>query len=204
MRNATRHLSTVDPAMQALIRRVGRCGYVQEKREPYEALVRAIAHQQLHGAAARTILGRFQALYPDMPFPGPQQVLATDDVRMRSCGFSGSKIAAIRDIAIKSQSGVVPTRRVATRLSDAELIERLTVIRGVGRWTVEMLLMFNLGRVDILPVDDFGVREGYRKLHGLQTQPKPRELAAIGEMWSPWRSVASWYLWRAAEEKPAN
>ena len=200
MRNATRHLSAVDPAMQALIRRIGRCGYQQEKREPYEALVRAIAHQQLHGAAARTILGRFLALHPDIPFPTPERVLSTNDTAMRGCGFSGSKTASIRDIALKALEGVVPTRRSASRLSDTELIERLTVIRGVGRWTVEMLLMFNLGRMDILPVDDFGVREGYRKLHTLETQPKPKELAAIGEMWSPWRSVASWYLWRAADE----
>jgi DNA-3-methyladenine glycosylase II len=200
MRTAIRHLGAADPAMQALIRRVGRCGYVQEKREPYEALVRAIAHQQLHGAAARTILGRFTALHPDSPFPTPEQVLSTDDAAMRACGFSASKTAAIRDIACKALDGVVPTRRAAARLSDMELIERLTIIRGVGRWTVEMLLMFNLNRMDILPVDDFGVREGYRKLHGLAAQPKPKELAAIGEMWSPWRSVASWYLWRAAEE----
>ncbi len=204
MRNAIRHLSAVDPAMQALIRRVGRCGYAQERREPYEALVRAIAHQQLHGAAARTILGRFVALYPEQAFPTPEQVLSTSDEALRRCGFSGSKAASIRDIALRALEGVVPTRRAAARLSNADLIERLTVIRGVGRWTVEMLLMFNLGRVDILPVDDFGVREGYRKLHGLDDQPKPKELAAIGEMWSPWRSVASWYLWRAAEEGRAQ
>lgn len=200
MRNATRHLGTVDPAMAALIKRVGRCGFTVERREPYEALVRAIAHQQLHGAAARTILGRFLALYPGTDFPHPAQVLATGEDAMRACGFSGSKTASIRDIAANALCDVVPTRRAAARLSDTELIERLTVIRGVGRWTVEMLLMFTLGRMDILPVDDFGVREGYRKLHGLEVQPKPRDLAAIGEMWSPWRSVAAWYLWRAAEE----
>jgi len=207
MRNAIRHLSGVDPAMQALIRRVGRCGYAQEKREPYEALVRAITHQQLNGSAARTILGRFIALYPSVPFPTPEQVLSTSDEAMRRCGLSGNKTAAIRDIALKALDGVVPSRRAAARQSDAELIARLIVIRGVGRWTVEMLLMFNLGRFDILPVDDFCVREGYRRLHGLDAQPQPRDLAAIGEMWSPWRSVASWYLWRAAEEarpvKPA-
>ena len=202
MRNAIRHLAAADPAMAALIQRIGRCGYRQERREPYEALVRAIAHQQLHGAAARTILGRFMALHPDVPFPSPRHVLSTDQEAMRGCGLSRNKIAAIRDIALKASEGVVPTRRMAMRLSNEELIARLTVIRGVGRWTVEMMLMFNLARMDILPVDDFGVREGYRRLHGLETQPKPRELAAIGEMWSPWRSVASWYLWRAAEERP--
>jgi len=203
MRAAQKHLCDVDPAMQALIRRVGRCRLSLEKYEPYEALVRAIAHQQLHGNAARTIMGRFVALYPDMPFPAPEHVLSTDETAMRACGFSGSKVAAIRDIALKTVDGVVPTRRSAARLSDAELIERLTVIRGVGRWTVEMLLMFTLGRPDVLPVDDFGVREGYRRLHGLEAQPKPRELAAIGEMWSPFRSAAAWYLWRAADEGKA-
>lgn len=200
MRNAIRHLSAVDPAMANLIRRVGRCGYTQDRQEPYEALVRSIAHQQLHGAAARTILGRFLALYPDSSFPSPEQVLSATDASMRSCGFSAGKTAAIRDIAIKRLEGIVPSRRAAARLGNEELIARLMVIRGVGRWTVEMMLMFTLGRMDILPVDDFGVREGYRKLHGLDVQPRPRELAAIGEMWSPWRSVASWYLWRAAEE----
>lgn len=200
MRNAIRHLSSVDPAMAALIRRVGRCGYAQDKQEPYEALVRAIAHQQLHGAAARTILGRFLALYPDSAFPTPEQVLSASDAGMRGCGFSAGKTASIRDIALKRLEGVVPSRRAAARLTNEQLIERLTVIRGVGRWTVEMMLMFTLGRVDILPVDDFGVREGYRKLHNLDAQPRPRDLAAIGEMWSPWRSVAAWYLWRAAEE----
>jgi len=201
MRNATRHLANADPAMAALIKRVGRCGYAVEKREPYEALVRAIAYQQLHGNAARTILGRFLALFPGTDFPHPAQVLGTSEAEMRACGFSGSKTASIRDIAAKALEGVVPTRRAAARMADADLIERLTVIRGVGRWTVEMMLMFTLGRMDILPVDDFGVREGYRKLHGLELQPKPRDLAAIGEMWSPWRSVAAWYLWRAAEGK---
>lgn len=186
--------------MAGLIKRVGRCGFAVEKREPYEALVRAIAHQQLHGSAARTILARFMALYPEVAFPPPEAVLATEEAALRGCGFSGSKTAAIRDIAAHALAGGVPTRRAAARLSDMELIERLTVIRGVGRWTVEMLMMFTLGRLDILPVDDFGVREGYRRLHGLEAQPKPRDLAAIGEMWSPYRSVAAWYLWRAADE----
>jgi len=200
MRNAVRHLNAVDPAMANLIRRVGRCGYSQDRQEPYEALVRSIAHQQLHGAAARTILGRFLALYPGSSFPSPEQVLSATDASMRSCGFSAGKTAAIRDIAIKRLEGIVPSRRAAAQLGNEELIARLMVIRGVGQWTVEMMLMFTLGRMDILPVDDFGIREGYRKLHGLDVQPRPRELAAIGEMWSPWRSVASWYLWRAAEE----
>jgi DNA-3-methyladenine glycosylase II len=174
------------------------------KREPYEALVRAIAHQQVHGRAAEAILGRFIALYPGHDFPPAAQVLDTPAEAMRACGLSGSKVAAIRDIAEKSVGGLVPTRRTAARLSDEALIERLTAIRGVGRWTVEMLLIFTLGRDDVLPVDDFGVREGYRVATGAEAQLKPKELAAIGEAWAPWRSIAAWYLWRAADAAKAS
>ena len=198
MLRATKHLSAADPVLGAHIKRVGRYRADAEKTEPYQALVRSIAFQQLHGNAARAILGRFTGLFPDQEFPRPEQVLSVSDAAMRACGFSASKTLAIRDIAAKAAAGVVPSRRAAARLSDAALIERLTVIRGVGRWTVEMMLMSTLGRLDILPVDDFGVREGYRVLNGLDAQPKPRELAAIGEMWAPYRSVAAWYLWRAA------
>ena len=200
MRAATAHIRSTCPIFAAHIKRTGPCRLaVEQDRDPYRALVSAIAYQQLHDNAARAILGRFVALYPDVPFPTPQQVLSTGDATMRACGFSAGKTAAIRDIAAKTAEGVVPTRRAAVRLSDAALIERLTTIRGVGRWTVEMLLMFTLGRKDILPVDDFGVREGYRLLYGLDAQPKPREMAALGEAWAPYRSVATWYLWRAAD-----
>lgn len=198
---AVTHLRKICPKMRGLIRRVGPCGLVPErKREPFEALVRAIAHQQLHGKAAATITARFIALYPGMDFPTPAMILATGDEAMRGCGFSGSKVAAIRDIARHASEGLVPSRRAAMRLSDEVLIDRLTQIRGVGRWTVEMLLMFTLGRPDILPIDDFGVREGWRLLHGLDEQPKPRALAELGLLYAPYRSTASWYLWRAADE----
>jgi DNA-3-methyladenine glycosylase II len=196
---ARRHLSA-DPAFAALIRRAGPFTLRAEKQSLYEALVRAISHQQLHGNAARAILGRFVALFPDAAFPLPEQVLATEDAAIRACGFSLSKIAAIRDICAKTLDGTVPHRRTAHRLTDEELIERLTTIRGVGRWTVEMLLIFTLGRADVLPVDDFGVRDGYRRLYGLEEQPKPRALAEIGQAWAPWRSIAAWYLWRASDE----
>ena len=196
---ARRHLSA-DPAFAALIRRAGPFTLKAEKQSLYEALVRAISHQQLHGNAARAIMGRFVALYPDSPFPQAEQVLATDVAELRACGFSFSKIAAIRDICAKTLDGTVPHRRTAIRLTDEELIERLTSIRGVGRWTVEMMLIFTLGRPDILPVDDFGVRDGYRRLYGLDEQPKPRALTEIGKAWAPWRSIAAWYLWRASDE----
>ncbi|MBV9777556.1 MAG: DNA-3-methyladenine glycosylase 2 family protein [Acetobacteraceae bacterium] len=196
---AQRHLS-VDPAWRRLIARVGRPRLeIAREQSPYEALMRAIAHQQLHGRAARAIQARFTALYPDAAFPAPAQVLATGDAVLRACGFSAGKVACLREISARALDGTVPTRRAAQRLSDAALIERLTQIRGVGRWTVEMLLIFTLGRPDVLPVDDFGVREGYRALHGLDTQPRPRALAGIGEVWAPYRSYAAWYLWRAAD-----
>ena len=200
MRAAVAHLKTTCPIFAGHIRNTGPCRLRTETEfDPFQALVRAIAHQQLHGNAARAILARFTALYPGTAFPTPAQVLSTTDAAMRACGFSAGKTASIRDIAAKAAEGVVPTRRAALRLSDAELIERLTPIRGVGRWTVEMLLIFTLGRKDVLPVDDFGVREGYRLLYALEAQPKPRDLAAIGEAWAPWRSVAAWYLCRAAD-----
>jgi DNA-3-methyladenine glycosylase II len=119
---------------------------------------------------------------------------------LKGCGWSENKIAAIHDLCRRAVDGTVPTRRAAMRLDDAALIERLTTVRGIGRWTVEMLLIFNLGRPDVLPVDDFGVQEGYRLLHGLDARPKPRVLAAIGAAWAPYRSTAAWYLWRAADE----
>jgi DNA-3-methyladenine glycosylase II len=190
-----------DKAFAALIRRVGppRIG-IQRGRSPYEALMRAIAHQQLHGRAALAILARFEALYPADSFPAPELVLASSEAELRACGFSGAKIAAMRAICAAALDGTVPTRRGSARLSDEALIERLTSIRGVGRWTVEMLLIFTLGRPDVLPVDDFGVRDGYRVLYGLDEAPKPKALAEIGQAWSPHRSIAAWYLWRASDE----
>src|SRR6516164_2989943 len=201
--DAVRHLRR-DKRFAALIRRVGppRLG-IQRRRSPYEALMRAIAHQQLHGRAALAILARFEALYPSGTFPPPDLVLASSETELRACGFSGAKIAAMRAICAATLDGTVPTRRGCARVSDAELIERLTTIRGVGRWTVEMLLIFTLGRPDVLPVDDFGVRDGYRHLYGLDVAPKPKALAEIGLAWAPYRSIAAWYLWRASDEGKA-
>jgi len=149
--------------------------------------MRAIAHQQLHARAAEAILRRFIALHATDSFPEPRAVLESPEIALRGCGFSAGKIASLRDICAHALNGTIPSRRNAAGLSDAALIERLTKIRGVGRWTVEMLLIFGLGRPDILPVDDFGVREGYRILHGLDAQPKPRALAEIG---APGRRIA--------------
>jgi DNA-3-methyladenine glycosylase II len=198
---AIRHLSR-DLAFAGLIRRIGPPkleAEIDRRSSPYEALMRAIAHQQLHARAAQAILTRFIALHPDAAFPDPATVLAHPETALRGCGFSAGKIASLRDICAHALNGTIPTRRGAARLTDEALIERLTAIRGVGRWTVEMLLIFGLGRPDVLPVDDFGVREGYRVLHSLEAQPKPRALAETGAAWAPHRSLAAWYLWRAAE-----
>ncbi len=201
MRAAEAHLSRVCPKFKALIQRTGpRTRAADDGRAPYAKLVRAIAHQQLHGRAAETIFGRFLALFPEHDFPPPDLVLARPEADLRACGFSFSKIAAIRDIALKTREKVVPTAAEARRLPDDALIARLVTLRGVGRWTVEMLLM-DMGRPDVLPVDDFGVREGYRVLHGLDQQPKPKVLAEIGVAWAPYRSTAAWYLWRVADEQ---
>lgn len=201
---AARAFLAADPILGPVVRQVGPYRLKPVKREPYEALVRAIAHQQVHGRAAEAMLNRMIALFPGQDFPSPTDVLKLEDGALRACGFSGAKVAAILDIAHKTAGGLVPTRRAAARLPDEELIERLVALRGVGRWTVEMLLIFTLGRPDILPVDDFGVREGYRHAAGLDAQPKPKELAAIGAAWAPHRSAAAWYLWRAADLAKEN
>jgi DNA-3-methyladenine glycosylase II len=198
--DACRHLAR-DPVMRRVIARHGPCGLVPRKLSPYESLLRAIAHQQLHGKAAESILARFVALSGNGRFPTAASVMALRPSAMRRCGFSQAKVRAIRDIARHAMRGVVPTTRQCRGLSDDDLIERLTQIWGVGRWTVEMLLIFTLNRLDVLPVDDFGVREGYRRAYGLKKQPTPKVLRALGERWAPYRSVAAWYLWRVANEK---
>ncbi len=199
MSAAATYLCAAHPALATLIARIGPCTHAPIKREPHEALVRAIAHQQLHGRAAEAILARFIALGPG-PFPCAATTAALPDDALRGCGFSGSKVAAIRDICARTLDGTVPTSVQAAALSDAELIDRLVTIRGVGRWTVEMVLISTLGRADVMPVDDFGVREGWRLTTGAATQLRPRELAAVAQDWSPYRSTAAWYLWRASDE----
>lgn len=206
--DAETYLSSADPDFGRLIARIGPCRLqVEQEREPYEALVRAIAFQQIHGNAARAILGRFLALYPAVAFPDPESILATGTAWMHDVGFSLSKITAIKAIADAALRGVIPLRADAGTLDDESLIERMVSIRGVGRWTVEMMLMHTLGRPDVWPVDDFGVREGWRVLKGMAKQPRPQQLADEGRILSPYRSAASWYLWRAADEaklKPAR
>jgi DNA-3-methyladenine glycosylase II len=187
-----------DPVMAGLIAAAGR--YRPEPmpdQPPFEALARAIAHQQLHGVAAERILSRFIEACGNDCFPLPQQVIDAADARLRACGFSYAKIAALKDLAAKTIGGIVPPRPQLDALSDLEIIERLTEVRGIGRWTVEMMLMFQLQRPDVLPVDDFGVRNGFRLAYRLRGMPRARALAEFGERWKPHRSLAAWYLWRA-------
>lgn len=182
------------------MREIGPCTLVPEpKRSPFESLVRAVAHQQLHGVAAERILGRFCALFKGRRFPVAKSLANITDEEIRAVGFSGAKVAAIRDIAEKTLSGMVPAQKVMADLPDEEIIERLIGVRGVGRWTAEILLIFQLGRPDVLPADDFGVRNGFRLTYGLSEMPKPGEVLAHGERWRPWRTTAAWYLWRAAD-----
>ena len=168
-------------------------------QEPYEALIRAVAHQQLHGKAAENILNRLIAYYPNTTFPSPDQIFATTIEQLRGFGFSNSKAIAILGIAEKTLEGTVPTRKTAETLSNEELIKRLVTLRGIGQWTVEIFLMHTLHRPDILPVDDFGIREGWRIIKSREEQPKPKQLAEAGKILSPYRTTAIWYLWRAAD-----
>lgn len=199
-KTALKHLAAVDPVMRKLIRAVGACELKPEtKRSPFQSLVQAVAHQQLNGTAADTILTRFKKLFPGKKFPHPEDLAKVTDEQIRACGFSFSKIAAIRDIAAKTLDGTIPSSRAIAKLSDEEIVTRLTEARGVGRWTVEMLLIFQLGREDVLPVDDFGVRNGFRLAYKKREMPKPKALAAFGAKWSPHRTTAAWYLWRAVD-----
>jgi DNA-3-methyladenine glycosylase II len=211
---AIAHLSKADKKLGRLILQCPPCAikpnYLQNV---FEALMESIVYQQLSGKAAATILNRVKALYfpPDtpthdtrhgkaLPFPTPEQLLSTPDERLRSAGLSGNKTKAVKDLAAKTIDGTVPDVKAIRKMSDDDIIAHLTQVRGIGRWTVEMILLFNLYRPDVWPVDDLGVRKGYMKLQGLAEMPKPKELMALGEVYKPYRSVAAWYMWRAIEQ----
>jgi 3-methyladenine DNA glycosylase/8-oxoguanine DNA glycosylase len=167
---------------------------------PFDALAESIAYQQLNGKAAATIWKRVRALYPKRKWLDPAQVLATSDEALRAAGLSRSKTAALKDLAAKTVDGTVPSGRALLRMSDEEIIARLTQVRGIGRWTVEMLLLFDLGRPDVWPVDDYGVRKGFAKTFRKRKLPTPKQLMKHGEKWRPYRSVAAWYFWRALDD----
>ncbi len=199
-----RRLVKVDPVLANLMRAAGKFTHVPNaEHTPFHALARAIAHQQLNGIAAESIFGRFTGLYAlngqGKALLEAELVLATPDEKMRAVGLSLAKIASIKDLAEKTIAGTVPPYEILHTLASEEIIERLTQVRGIGRWTVEMLLMSRLGRPDILPVDDFGVRNGFRLAYGLRGMPTARALAEFGARWAPYRSIAAWYLWRAVD-----
>jgi DNA-3-methyladenine glycosylase II len=200
-----RHLAAADPVLGAVIRAAGplRLGPANDC-EPFQTLARAIAHQQLNGTAANTILARLVASCGDGAFPTPARILEMPAAALRAAGFSFAKVAALKDLAAKSLAAVVPDRNTLAALSDDAIVECLTQVRGIGRWTVEMLLIFHLARPDVLPVDDFGVRNGFRAAYGLRKLPHPKALAVWGERWRPFRSAAAWYLWRAVELERAG
>lgn len=204
---AIAHLQDADAKLAALIERAGPFTLrLDPSPSPFESLVESILYQQLHGKAAATIHRRVREYFGGDPTP--ELLLATPDEPLRACGVSGNKTRALRDLASRTLDGTVPTHNAIRRMGDAEIVERLTQVRGIGPWTVEMLLIFRLGRPDVLPVSDYGVRKGFAltfqripKTRPLAAEdlPKPEVLLKRGKRWAPFRSVASWYLWRACD-----
>jgi DNA-3-methyladenine glycosylase II len=197
---AHRHLSQSDARLAALIARSRRYNIKPAlKVRPFDALAESIAYQQLSGKAAATIWGRVRALFPGKHLD-PQAVVDMPDEKLRGAGLSGSKVRALKDLAAKTLDGTVPSGRAVMKMTDEEIIERLTTVRGIGRWTAEMLLLFELGRPDVWPVHDYGVRKGFAKVFGKRNLPTPKQLLKLGEKWRPYRSAAAWYLWRALDQ----
>src|SRR5436190_17281275 len=203
--DAHRHLSASDKRLAALIARSRRYEISPNLNvRPFDALAESIAYQQLSGKAAATIWKRIRSIFPNRKFLDPKLVLETPDERFRAAGLSRSKVAALKDLAAKTIDGTVPTSRKLARMSNEEIIECLIEVRGIGRWTVEMLLLFDLGRLDVWPVTDYGVQKGFAKTFGKRRLPKPKQFQKIGEKWRPYRSVAAWYFWRALDAPDAE
>jgi 3-methyladenine DNA glycosylase/8-oxoguanine DNA glycosylase len=195
------HLRKQDPVLGRLIDRVGAYAlHVETVHSPFAALAEAIMHQQITGKAAATIVKRFrEALGDGTAFPSPEAVVAASDATLRSVGLSGSKVRAVRDLAEKTLDGTVPTCEALHAMEEELIAERLTQIRGIGLWSVHMLLIFRLGRADVLPSTDYGIRKGFAATFRSKGLPAPLDIARRAEKWRPYRSVASWYLWRALE-----
>jgi DNA-3-methyladenine glycosylase II len=191
---AQQALASLDKDWRGLLAQVGDCTLNPQPQSPYESLIRAVASQQLHSKAAQAILSRLLVLFNNQ-FPSPRQLVQSDFAALRNCGFSASKVSTLQGIAEAALCGQVPDLSAAMQMTDAQLIEALTSLKGIGQWTVEMMLIFNLGRLDVLPVDDFAVREGYKRLKNI-SHISPKQLREIGAAWAPYRSVAAWYLWR--------
>src|SRR6202162_4358979 len=199
--DAHRHLSATDARMAELIARSVRYNIEPSlSLRPFDALAESIAYQQLSGKAADTIWKRVRALYPGKKRLDPKLVLATPDKKLRAAGLSGSKVAALKDLAAKTIDGTVPSARALAKMTDEEIIERLVSVRGIGRWTVEMLLLFDLGRPDVWPAADYGVQKGLVKTFGKRKLPTPKQMIKLGKKFQPYRSVAAWYFWRALDK----
>lgn len=197
---ACRHLMLADPELAALIERVGEFTMRPSPTHSlFGSLVRSIVYQQLSGTAAATILGRVNRLFAPRRFPTPDDLLQVSPERLRQAGLSAAKAAALRDLAAKTLDGTVPSLARVRRMTDEAIIQHLTAVRGIGRWTVEMLLLFKLGRPDVFPVADLGVRKGFALTFRKRKLPEPPTMIRRAEPWRPYRSVASWYLWRALE-----
>jgi len=196
-RPAVRHLKAADPVMRRTIEQVGPCRLDAEQRpDVFHALVRSIIYQQLNGTAAGSIYRKFKGLYPERAFPRPQDILRTSDPQLRSAGLSPQKLSYLKDLSAKVEDGSVDLRGVRA-LDDEAVIEHLTQVRGVGRWTAEMVLIFTLGRKDVLPVDDYGFRRAVSLAYKTRGLPKPDRLRKLAEPWRPYRSVATWYMWQS-------
>jgi DNA-3-methyladenine glycosylase II len=196
---AVRALRAADPTLAGLMDRAGPFALHPERmrHSPFDTLLRAIIYQQLSTKAAESIHERVLALFPEGARPTPRTLLTIDPEALRAAGMSKSKVASARDLAEKTVQGVVPDVESLREMADEAIVERLTAVRGIGRWTVEMLLIARLGRPDVFPVHDLGIRRGYMITYGLGEMPTPRALEPLGDVWRPYRSVASWYLWRA-------
>jgi DNA-3-methyladenine glycosylase II len=197
---AMRYLSERDQCLKRLIAETLPFQIeIEQTHSPYEALLESIAYQSISGKAAATIFGRVKALSGNKRAPSPEVMIKLRTPILRKAGLSGAKVLAMKDLARKTLAGVVPTLEQAHAMSDEELVERLVSVRGIGAWSVEMFLIFRLGRPDVLPIHDLGVKKGWSITYGKKHMPKPRELLAFGERWRPYRTVASWYMWRAFE-----
>ena len=202
LETAARDLAAADAAMAAIIRRVGPCRLRMTWRSHYfRALVEAIIYQQLSGKAASTILARFRALYPPRRFPTAQQILETPVSRLRRVGLSRQKIAYLKDLSQRAVAGAFPRRRLAS-LEDEHVVTHLTEIKGIGRWTAEMFLIFCLGRPDVLSAGDLGIRKAVQKAYGYKSLPAPGTVERHGRAWKPYRSIACWYLWASIDGTP--
>ena len=200
LQKAMQHLSACDEKLAELISNTVPFQTDSDMlQSPYEALLESIAYQSISGKAAATIFGRIKALSGNGRAPSPERMLKLRKPVLRKAGLSGAKILAMKDLAQKTIEGIVPTLEQAEKLSDEELVERLVSVRGIGAWTVEMFLIFRLGRPDVLPIHDLGVKKGWSVTYGKKHMPKPKELLKFGERWRPYRTVASWYMWRAFE-----